>query len=747
MTMETNLYPDFNLTTDNCGEEPINRPVAIQCHGYMIVFKDSDPDHLFALSTNVEQLFSKSTEELWAAKAVDWMPGDLYKVYKNIIPEGQSTSGERRFVTIGEQLYNVIVHHYQDTWIIEMEPTKAESIDYLQALQNVCHNIKACNSEEELYRVTVERIKEITGYDRVMVYQFDQENHGCVTGEAKEPELEPFLGMNYPATDIPKIARDLFLKNKSRVISDIHKPNHQLLFNPNIQVSAPYLDLTYSQLRATSPIHIEYLSNMGVNATLNVALIQNNELWGLIACHHYSAKLISYELRKVLEVISDVFSLTMLNFQRQEQERMTEISKTYAQQFLDHLDLKESISGQLTSNQDILIKLCEADGAAAVAFDERAFLVGHTPSEKELVSLRNWMIAHVDQKVFSTSNFNKDVEIGADFSVRIGGMLAICTSALEESYIFWFRKPVKQKVIWGGNPEKPHEVVRNKEGEEMRLSPRKSFEKWEIVKEGQSLPWKSYEVSMAEHIQEAIFLKQFQRAAKKVAEMKEEYMQLTYIASHDLLQPVQTVRNYLDLLFKLVKDIENEDIEFYQKRTNLALERMSDLLQDLLNYSRIGKTNEKEKIPINEVLQEIIEDLHVSIESSNASIELGDFPVMKGSRSELRHLFQNLISNSLKYSRKDETPEIKLWAKKEGNYYIFNISDNGIGINEQFFKRIFEMFQRLHSRDNYAGTGIGLAIVKKIVDGYDGKISVTSEVGKGTTFMIKIHEVNFIKNS
>ena len=744
--MDNNLYPDFTLTTDNCGEEPINRPIAIQCHGYMMVFKDLDPDRLFAFSSNVEQLFSKSQEELWAAKAVDWMPNDLYKVYKDIISEGKSTSGERRFVTIGKQLYNVIVHHHQDTWIIEMEPMEAESIDYLQALQNVCYHIKACNSEEELYSVTTERIKEITGYDRVMIYQFDQENHGCVTGESREPELESFLGMNYPATDIPKIARDLFLKNKSRVISDIHKPNHQLLFNPDIKVSVPYLDLTYSQLRATSPIHIEYLSNMGVNATLNVALIQNNELWGLIACHHYSTKLISYELRKVLEVISDVFSLTMLNFQRQEQERLTEISKTYAKQFLDHLDLKESISGQLTSNQDILIQLCEADGAAAVAFDERAFLVGYTPSEKELVSLRNWMMVHVDQKVFATSNFDKDIEIGTDFSVKIGGMLAICTSALEESYIFWFRKPVKQKVIWGGNPEKPHEVVFNKEGEEMRLSPRKSFEKWEIVKKGQSLPWKSYEVSMAERIQEAIFLKQFQRAAKKVADMKEEYMQLTYIASHDLLQPVRTVRNYLDLLFKLVKDIENEDIDFYQKRTNLALDRMSDLLQDLLNYSRIGKTNEKENIPINEVLQEILEDLHVSIESSKASIEIGDFPVIRGTRSELRHLFQNLISNALKYCKEGVTPEVKLWAEKEGNYHVFYISDNGIGIEQQYFEKIFEIFQRLHSRDNYAGTGIGLAIVKKIVDGYDGKIFVTSEGDQGTTFSIKIHDANFVKN-
>ncbi len=210
--------------------------------------------------------------------------------------------------------------------------------------------------------------------------------------------------------------------------------------------------------------------------------------------------------------------------------------------------------------------------------------------------------------------------------------------------------------------------------------------------------------------------------------------QFAYLASHDLQEPVRMINSYSKLLIKKHSDILDENAKQYFDFINESSGRMQNLIRDLLNYSRVINSKRNIfQIDLNEIVSEVLYNLKLSIEESGANISYTGFPKIFGDRVQLSVLFQNLISNAIKY-RSTNSPEIFLDVKKESGKYIFSITDNGIGIDEMFFEKIFKMFQRLHDRSEYEGTGIGLALCKRIVENHSGKIWVKSEPGKGSTF-------------
>jgi light-regulated signal transduction histidine kinase (bacteriophytochrome) len=217
-----------------------------------------------------------------------------------------------------------------------------------------------------------------------------------------------------------------------------------------------------------------------------------------------------------------------------------------------------------------------------------------------------------------------------------------------------------------------------------------------------------------------------------------ELEQFAYVASHDMQEPLRTISNFVMLLKEKYAGNTDEDIEQYIKFIMDATSRMQQLIKDLLDFSRIGRNTIFAFVDCNTIFNAVISDLALSIKESNAKITSANLPVVFGNEIELKQLLQNLITNAIKFQKKNVTPEITISAEEKDTEYFFSVKDNGIGIEEKYNDRIFIIFQRLHLTSDYPGTGIGLATCKKILSMHNGKIWIESKADKGSTFYFSI---------
>jgi light-regulated signal transduction histidine kinase (bacteriophytochrome) len=223
--------------------------------------------------------------------------------------------------------------------------------------------------------------------------------------------------------------------------------------------------------------------------------------------------------------------------------------------------------------------------------------------------------------------------------------------------------------------------------------------------------------------------------ARKLEQSNNSLEQFAYVASHDLQEPLRTITNFVALLDEHQNGEMDKDTRMYMNFIVTAAERMKALIRDLLYYSRVGRNHLPEKVDCKKIVEEVLQDMHTLIEENNASVEVKNLPVLMESKTEMQQLFQNLISNAIKYRKADVNPAVNIWSEDPGNgEWLFAVKDNGIGIDKTYKDRIFVIFQRLHNQNKYSGTGIGLATCKKIVELNGGKIWMESEPGNGSTF-------------
>ncbi|HEV7348827.1 sensor histidine kinase [Telluribacter sp.] len=233
-------------------------------------------------------------------------------------------------------------------------------------------------------------------------------------------------------------------------------------------------------------------------------------------------------------------------------------------------------------------------------------------------------------------------------------------------------------------------------------------------------------------------LKYRQKALQALERSNEELKQFAYVASHDLQSPLKTIEGYLGLLESKYKEQLDEPGLKLIKTTTNSTHRMRDLINDLLEFSQVGLGQDLSEVPMDDVLAEVLEEMQQEIDESGAKITATRLPVLRASRIDMKRVFQNLLSNSIKYSRKGIQPEIKVSVREKAFEWVFSIEDNGIGIDEIYFEKIFQVFQRLHGRNEYPGTGVGLATCKKIIETHSGRIWLNSNLGKGSNFRFTI---------
>jgi light-regulated signal transduction histidine kinase (bacteriophytochrome) len=591
-----------------------------------------------------------------------------------------------------------------------------------------------------------------------MVYLFNSEGAGTVIAEDKLESLSPYLGLHYPSSDIPQQAKQLYTLNLLRLIPDINYQPVELIPALNPVTSKP-LDLSLSVLRSVSPIHIKYLKNMGVTASMSISLIREKKLWGLIACHHSSPKYLTYDVRTSCEFLGQIMSLELAAKEENEDLEYKIKLKSIQAKFIESIPQEENLVAALCKDKSNLLDLVNAQGVA-VCVDGHWTIIGKTPQEADIKDLIEWVETKIDNNLFYTDTLPKIYPVAEKYKDIASGLLALSISNIQKNCILWFRPEVIQTVNWGGNPNKPVEVEQDGS---LRLSPRQSFELWQEMVRSKSLPWKECEIDVALELRSAIVgivLRKADELAKINVELERSNSELdafAYIASHDLKEPLRGIHNYSSFLIEDYADVLTEDgVAKLQTLVRLT-QRMEDLIDSLLHFSRLGRVElSMQKTNLNELLKNVIDVLSISLKDINVDIRIPrPLPVIRCDRVQVSEVFSNLIGNAVKYNDKvDRWIEIGFLdsvEQSENSYtegedkkldekLVFYVRDNGIGIREKHQETIFRIFKRLHPPNKYGGgTGAGLTIAKKIVERHGGKIWLSSTYGEGSTFYFTLH--------
>jgi two-component system, chemotaxis family, sensor kinase Cph1 len=706
------------------------------------------------LGISAEQLLNRPLAKLLGTRQTDILKKSLGGDFNHINP--LRISIEQSSKTL---LFDGIIHRYDGVAILELFPTTAEPpstfFNFYHLVKTAIDRIQETTTTVELYEVAAQEFHDLTGFDRVMVYKFDTEGAGKVVAEAKSKNVkDSYLGLHYPATDIPNEARQLFFLNKVRVIPDVNYKPVALVPAHHPKTHKP-LDLSLANLRGVSPFHIEYLQNMGVVGSLVIALTKRKALWGLISCHHYSPKPVSYELQTACEFVGQVMSLELVSEEENDDLDYKIELNTAQSRLLESIAMAQTLREGLIQACPSLLELVGAQGCA-ICINGDITVMGATPHLDDVRDLVQWLEREVQDNMFFTDCLSSHYPVAEQFKDVASGLLVLTLSKIQKQYLLWFRPEVIQTVSWAGNPEDSYQVD---ETGVRKLCPRQSFELWKETVQLKSHPWRTVELEAAQEFRSALvglILRQVDELTRMNLELARSNTELdafAYISSHDLKEPLRGIHNYANFLMEDYRDVLDEaGVAKLQTLVRLT-QRMENLINSLLHYSRLGRAELSRKpTDLNELVQQAIATLKISQPHASVDFRLSPpLPTLNCDRTQVTELFTNLISNAIKYNDKPEKwVEIGFIESKIGNknakipyspYPTFYVRDNGIGILEQHQGKIFQIFRRLHAQDDYGGgSGAGLTIAKKIVEHHGGEIWVSSQPAEGSTFYFTLPE-------
>lgn len=742
----------------SCDREPIHIPGSVQPHGALVALADADLSVTHASESAAvvsgagpTELFERGIDAALAPESVDELRAvvadpDLGEHPRYLTNARRASDGAR---------VDASVHAFDGRFLVEVETdggAASAGDNVYQGLKRTLDDLERATSVDDFSRCAAEHVKRITGFDRVMIYRFLEDGSGRVTAEAREERLEPFLGLHYPATDIPQQARELYRRSWLRIIPDIE-------YAPSPLVAAPGagdrpVDMSYVTIRSVSPLHVEYLRNMGVAASMSLSILRDGRLWGLVACHHYSPKYVPHRMRVQCEILAHMLSLQMASKEQAEDHdyvaRLTERRARLVEAIARAEGLavsgveRETVARRWIDSGD-LASIVES-GGAAYTIGDHVETRGTAPDEGAVRELASWLVegdvtSAARPGVFATNALGDRFAPAARYADVASGVVAALLSRERREIVMWFRPEVVRTVEWAGEPAKSVEVS----ADGARLSPRRSFAIWKETVRGTATPWKTCEVEAVAALRRAVVevvahnVETVDRLNRSLRLRVAELDSFAYAASHDLREPLRGIHNYARFLVEDYADaLDEEAVSRLETLVRLA-KRMESLIEALLRYSRVGRTEiSTEPTDLEAVVASVLELLAHTIKERGARVVVHPLPTVDAHAPVVGEVFANLITNALKYNDAAE-PLVEIGRDPERG--AFFVRDNGIGIEKRHLKDVFRIFKRLHGRSEYGGgVGVGLTIVEKIVHWHGGTIWAESEPGEGTTFFFTLSE-------
>ena len=535
----------------NCDREPIHILGAIQSIGVLIAV--SRQWIIERVSANIGEMLGVPTEAALGQPLRAVIDDDALHAIRNrtaMLTGGDAV--ERIFgcrLKQGLGAFDLALHISGDLIVIEAEPARGDHGDATNTVRSMIARVDRTESFEAFVQEGARVVRGLTGYDRVMVYRFDADESGEVVAESCRPGIGAFKGLHYPASDIPKQARALYKRNLLRVIADVDGAPVRIV--PQVDEKGRPLDLSLSILRSVSPIHLEYLRNMGVGASMSISIIVDDKLWGLFACHHYSPKSPDFELRSVCELFAQMFSMRLESRLRRETMDFERRARDISDRLLGAVASEETLLNDPAWLSDILTETIPADGVG-VWINGTAGFSGQTPPPGEFRRLVEALNARSDDgRVFAT-DYIPSVLPGAEaFADRAAGMLAIPISRAARDYVVLFRQEIIRSVRWGGDPHKPVEYGPNGP----RLTPRESFAEWKQLVRGRSKPFAPSELRVAETLR-ATLIEVVLRMADEASAQRRQAAERQELLIAELNH---RVRNILGVIRGLIRQTKARD--------------------------------------------------------------------------------------------------------------------------------------------------------------------------------------------
>lgn len=722
-----------------CEQEPIHIPGMIQPHGILLAVRPGSLELLQATSNaagilrgTVDQALGRPLGQVLADGGADL----LADLARDRVPE-QGIALLRQAV-FGAQAYNIVAHRSGPAIVLEFEETDTSEPDSLDALlpaiRTFVDELSGLPTIGELTALAALRVRRITGFDRVLIYQFDEAWNGTVVAEDRNDRLPAYLDLRFPAGDVPAQARELYRLNRLRLIPDADYVPVPIVPTANPATGRP-LDLSFSVLRSVSPLHVEYMKNMGTPASMSISIVVDGRLWGLIACHHAGPRRVPVPVRTACDFLGQVVAMQIAARTRSVDTAERVERHGIQTRLLSFMAAEEQFIHGLTRHPAELLALAGA-GGAAVVLDGSCILLGDTPGETTVRLIIDWLAQTQGQHdVYHTESLAAAMP-GADaFAARASGLMAIAISQLHPSYVLWFRPEVVQTVTWGGDPRKPVD------GATQRLHPRQSFDMWKETLRLRALPWSPADIDAASALRNAI-VGIVMRKAEELAQLTDELTRsnkeleaFSYSVSHDLRAPFRHIVGYAELL-------KSDDTLQLHERGRRYLDTIIEsafsagkLVDDLLGFSQMGRSTLMPiKVDMNRLVDEVRRTMQPDIDERRIDWRVADLSPAWGDPSMLRLVIQNLLSNAVKYTRHRPLAEIAIASRQTPKETIYSVTDNGTGFDMAYVDKLFGVFQRLHRMEDFEGTGIGLANVRRIVERHGGRAWAEGVVDKGASF-------------
>ena len=705
-----------------CDAEPIRVPGAIQPHGRLVAM------HVHTLGVVA---FSANWPDARAAmQAVESLGFDSEALVADAAPARVGST------TIEGLPWDASAHRAGDLVIVEFEPAAAlGAADFpIYALtRSLLPQLQKAPTVTELAQLAASEMKRLTGFGRCMVYRFDGEGHGEVLGEATDAGYDRYLGHHFPGADIPRQARALYLLNRIRLIPDAgYTPVPLLTLDDSLAATA--IDLSQSALRSVSPVHLEYMRNMGTAASMSVSIVIDGRLWGLVSCHDHQPRHLAFHARQACEHLGQLLAL-----QIEAKESHADVAaqlhlRRLTLQIVSHLAESDSSLQRLLAEPAPLLRLARATGAAVV-LDDTVWTTGEVPPDAAILGLAEW-VATRGREVIDTDTLAADFPPFAEHLDVAAGVMALSISQVHRHLILWFRPELVQTVRWAGDPRKEAYAP------DGRIHPRRSFASWQEQLHGRSAPWTAAEVGAAGELRQALIgivlrrAEEMAAAAMELGRVNKELEAFSYTVSHDLRAPMRHIAGYADLVLDMPDLALTDRARRYLGNVKDAAAFAGQLVDSLLNFSRMGRTAIKPRaVSCTTLVDGLVRELTRHEAGRRIEWQIADdLPTLFADPLLLQVAVRNLMDNAVKYTRSREVARIAVRTVRRPDGTGLEVIDNGVGFQMKYVGKLFGVFQRLHQAEEFEGTGIGLATIKRIVERHGGHAWAIGEPDVGASF-------------
>jgi len=720
------------VNLDKCAQEPIRIPGAIQPFGALLLLVPAEL-RILAASANVADVVGLplgAGDVLAASHDDGWS-----RIHEAIKAWSEGTDPSLSLVAdVRDRRLQVTGSRGAQGLLVEFEPIDRDRSTTLDALypqlRTFLDDLDPAGNSDVILQRTAAELRRLTGFDRVLVYRFDSDGHGTVVAEDGNGVLPVYLNHRFPASDIPRQARELYCLNRIRLIPDAGYapvPLQPAFLGPD----ARPIDLTHAVWRSVSPIHLEYMRNMGTQSSMSVSLVVDGELWGLLSCHSARAHHVDPQVRAASEFLGRIVAHQIgANERIAEHAHRIELKKVEVElvELLSHADtLQEGFKGRAPAWMSLL----DAQGVALVWQDE-ILTIGTTPTGAQIGRIVDWLGDQDVEQTYATDHLVGQWPDAEAFADVASGLAAASISRLHKSFLLWFRPQVVRTVSWRGNPHKAVDPVSG------RLHPRKSFDLWQEQVRNRAIPWRRSELEALRDFRNVVvnlILKRAEERAELTAQLERSNVELesfSYSVSHDLRAPFRHIAGFAELLKRREGDLDETSTHYIDNIVQAAV-TAGRLVDDLLRFSHLGRAAlAPQLLDMDKIVAEVRQAIELNRPGVRWMIE--PLPAAHGDAKYIRQVWYNLLENAVKYSSGRRTPEVRVRGAEGDACTIYTVEDNGVGFDMAYVGKLFGVFQRLHHHDDFEGTGIGLALCKRIVEKHGGWIKGEGAVDLGARF-------------